>query len=263
MTARVQSPDALVTPKFDVLGIDVAATDLDGAVAVLLDGVARQEARLYTARDVHGVMLAQRDPELLAVHTRATLNLPDGMPLVVLGRIDGHNVHRVAGPDFTLAALRGGVASGVRHFLYGGREGVAQTMRDNLQRIIPGVIIVGAEAPADGLDPRALDALGVALIRAAAPDVVWLGLSTPKQEYWMDRHLSELGSVSVVGVGAAFDIHAGHVQRPPVWMQRAGAEWFYRLVNEPKRLWRRYLVLAPQFVGKVAKQRLTVRRMRK
>jgi N-acetylglucosaminyldiphosphoundecaprenol N-acetyl-beta-D-mannosaminyltransferase len=239
------------TEQFDVLGIDIAATDLKGAVAEFIDGVSRGQARFYTARDVHGVMLAQRDPELMAAHRHATLNLPDGMPLVALGRLKGYKMGRVAGPDFVLAVCSQGVDHGLRHFFYGGRQGVAEQMAANLSAKVPGLQVAGVAAPPDKLDLKIFDTQGVERIRQARPDVVWLGLSTPKQEYWMDRHSHALEGVSVVGVGAAFDIFAGIVSRPPLWIQRSGLEWSYRLISEPKRLWRRYLVLAPQFLVKV------------
>lgn len=243
-------------PTFDVLGIPVAVTDLDNAAARLI-ALARERCPSFiTARDVHGVMQAQEHPALLEAHRRAAMNLPDGMPLVALGRLKGLPISRVAGPDFVIAACRAGVAHGLRHFFYGGKDGVADTMAANLTARIPGLIVAGAASPPMGLDPARYDEAGIASILAAKADVVWLGLSTPKQEYWMSRHVDALEGAPVIGVGAAFDIHAGHIRRPARWVQRSGLEWAYRLMKEPRRLWRRYLVLAPQFVLMVAATKL-------
>jgi N-acetylglucosaminyldiphosphoundecaprenol N-acetyl-beta-D-mannosaminyltransferase len=244
------------SPTFDVLGIPVAVTNLQDASARLVKLAVERKPAFFTARDVHGVMLAQQQPALLAAHQRAEMNLPDGMPLVMLGRLRKLAVSRVAGPDFVIAACRAGVPHGLRHFFYGGNQGVAELMAANLASRIPGLIVAGAESPPMGLDPLDYDQSGVEAIVSSNADVVWLGLSTPKQEYWMNRHVEALNGASIIGVGAAFDIHAGHLDRPPRWVQRSGFEWAYRLLKEPNRLWRRYLILAPRFVFLVGTAKL-------
>lgn len=233
---------------FDVLGIPIAVTNLKDASARLVEAAAARRPSFFTARDVHGVMLAQQQQALLAAHQNAAMNLPDGMPLVMLGRARGLPISRVAGPDFVTAGCQAGVVHGLRHFFYGGKDGVAETMAANLSARIPGLKVAGAASPPMELDPTSFDVAGVEAILAANADIVWLGLSTPKQEYWMQRHVAALNGASVVGVGAAFDIHAGHLHRPASWVQRSGLEWAYRLIKEPRRLWRRYLVLAPRFL---------------
>jgi N-acetylglucosaminyldiphosphoundecaprenol N-acetyl-beta-D-mannosaminyltransferase len=174
------------------------------------------------------------------------------MPLVHVARWRGHqSIRRVAGTDFveTLADL--GRATGVRHYFYGGKAGIADKMAAKLAGRYPGLTVAGTSTPPFGEVSEEVRRAEMATIMAAAPDIVWVGLSTPKQERWMRRHRGEMAGVTLIGVGAAFDFHAGAVKRAPLWMQRATLEWLHRLLSEPRRLWRRYLVLAPQFVWRV------------
>jgi len=237
------------TDTTNILGTPITITDHDRAAARVLGWIRERQSRYVCVRDVHGIMLAQRDAGLMEIHQAADMILPDGMPLVHIARWRGHrSIRRVSGPDFveTLADL--GRAEGVRHYFYGGKPGIADAMAAALARRYPGLAIAGASVPPFGEVSENLRRAEMATIMAAAPDIVWVGLSTPKQERWMRRHRGELAGVTLIGVGAAFDFHAGAVKRAPRWMQRATLEWLHRLLSEPTRLWRRYLVLAPQFV---------------
>lgn len=133
-------------------------------------------------------------------------------------------------------------------FFYGGGDGVAERLAANLAARFPGLTVVGTHTPPFRPLTAAEDAEVVARIAAAKPDVVWVGLSTPKQERWMADHVGRVGAPVLVGVGAAFDIHAGTLRQAPPWVQRSGFEWLYRLAREPRRLWRRYLSNNPRFV---------------
>jgi N-acetylglucosaminyldiphosphoundecaprenol N-acetyl-beta-D-mannosaminyltransferase len=248
-TLATAPPDAETT---DILGTPITITDHGRAAARILGWVRARESRYVCVRDVHGIMLAQRDSGLMAIHQAADMILPDGMPLVHVARWRGHqSIRRVSGPDFveTLADL--GRAEGVRHYFYGGRPGIAGKMAAALAARYPGLIVAGASAPPFGEVSEDIRLTEMVTIMATAPDIVWVGLGTPKQERWMRRHRGELAGVTLIGVGAAFDFHAGAVKRAPLWMQRATLEWLHRLLSEPRRLWRRYLVLAPQFVWRV------------
>jgi N-acetylglucosaminyldiphosphoundecaprenol N-acetyl-beta-D-mannosaminyltransferase len=232
----------------DILGTPIAITDLAGATAHLLQRVAARQGGYVCLRDVHGIMLARRDPALRAIHRGAAMNLPDGMPLVHVARWRGHRaIGRVAGTDLVEALADAGRGAALRHYFYGGKPGVAEAMAAALARRFPGLLVAGCASPPFGDVNDVAVARALAAIVAARADVVWVGLSTPKQEHWMHRHHGALSGMTLIGVGAAFDFITGEVRRAPRWMQRATLEWLHRLLSEPRRLWRRYLVLAPRF----------------
>ncbi len=201
---------------------------------------------------VHGVMESQDDPELLRVHNESGLTTPDGMPMVWCARWAGaKHVSRVYGPDLMLEMCARAVARGWTFYFYGGNEGVPELLGDRLRERFPGLAVAGAYSPPfRPLTPEEDEAI-VDRINAASPDVVWVGLSTPKQERWVAEHLGRLNAPVLVAVGAAFDFHAGLVAQAPRWIQRSGLEWVFRLSQDPKRLWRRYLGNNPRFVARI------------
>lgn len=222
----------------------------------VIDGwIRRGEKRYICIRDVHGVIRCQDDPELLAIHNRAGLVTPDGMPLVWFLRARGHRyAERVCGPDLMLEVFAASETAKYRHFLYGTNDDTLRKLQSNLQARYPEAEIVGAYAPPF----RELDADEetdvAARINSSGADIVWVGLSTPKQEKWMAGFRDRLDASVLVGVGAAFDFNAGLKQRAPDVMQRLGLEWVYRLACEPKRLWKRYLNVIPRFLFGAALQ---------
>lgn len=230
------------------------------ALDVIHGWLARQDAHYVCVTGVHGVMESQRDETLRQIHNEAGLVAPDGMPLVWLGRLKGHaHVGRVYGPDLMLALCEATAARGTRHFLFGGAEGVAEALADNLKRRFPGLTIAGTYSPPfRSLTPQE-DTQIVDMLRQAKADVIWVGLGAPKQERWMAAHCDLLPGSVLIGVGAAFDFHTGRARQAPIWMRQSGLEWFYRLVTEPRRLWRRYLINNPLFVSLVLAQALGLR----
>jgi N-acetylglucosaminyldiphosphoundecaprenol N-acetyl-beta-D-mannosaminyltransferase len=242
-------------PRVNIVGVGVSAIDMHQALAAIAGWIERRERQYVCVTGVHGVMESQRDETLRRIHNRAGLVTPDGMPMVWLSRLHGHaHVQQVCGTDLLLACCERSVTSGYRHFFYGGGNGVAERLVDRLRRRVPGLTVVGWHTPPfRPLTPEEDDAI-VAAINAAAPDIVWVGLSTPKQENWMDVHRDRLRASVLIGVGAAFDFHAGLKQRAPRWMQQGGLEWLFRLASEPRRLWRRYLRNNPAFVWRVLLQ---------
>jgi N-acetylglucosaminyldiphosphoundecaprenol N-acetyl-beta-D-mannosaminyltransferase len=203
---------------------------------------------------VHGVMESQRDEGLRKIHAAAGLVTPDGMPLVWLAHFGGHDhVERVYGPDLMLASLSRSLQNQTRHFFFGGAPGVAERLIARLSAQLPGLAVAGFHCPPFRPPTPEEDQRVVDEINASGADIVWVGLSTPKQERWMSAHVGRLRAPVLVGVGAAFDFHAGLKPQAPGWMQRNGLEWFFRLVTEPRRLWRRYLVNNPAFVWRVSK----------
>ncbi len=246
--------------RFDVLGVPIAATDYDRTVDRFAEWLADGHRTYVTVTGVHGVMESQRDPELLAIHRRAGLCVPDGMPMVWLGKAGGHAIERVYGPDLMVEVCRRSLETGWTHYFYGGKDGVPERLRDALCARFPGLRVVGTHSPPfrplDATEEAAL----AAEIEALAPDFLWVGLSTPKQERWMAAHVGRLRAGVMLGVGAAFDLNAGLLRRSPRWMQRIGMEWFFRLCVEPRRLWRRYLGNNPRFILSIAGQWLGLRR---
>jgi N-acetylglucosaminyldiphosphoundecaprenol N-acetyl-beta-D-mannosaminyltransferase len=241
-------------PRFDVLGVEVSALDMDGALAEITGWIERREPHYICVTGVHGVMEAQRDSELMRIHNASGMTTPDGMPLVWAGRWAGmRQVTRVYGPDLMLAVCALAQARGWTSYLYGGRDGVPDLLARRLVHRFPGLRIVGTCSPPFGPVSDEQDAAMVAEINRTAPDIIWVGLSTPKQERWMAANMGRVGSPVMLGVGAAFDIHAGLLPQAPGWLGRAGLEWLFRLAVEPRRLWRRYLSNNPRFILQVLK----------
>ncbi|MBX6388517.1 MAG: WecB/TagA/CpsF family glycosyltransferase [Frankia sp.] len=238
--------------RYDVLGVHVSAIDRAGAVALIGDWIARRERKYVCATGVHGVMESQRDPALREIHNRSGLTAPDGMPLVWCARYarmtqTGH----VRGPDLMLDVLAAAEKKGWTSYFYGGREGVPELLVNRLRETMPNLAVVGTHSPPFRPLTEAEDEAIVAEINSLAPDLVWVGLSTPKQERWMAEHRDRLDAPVLLGVGAAFDMHAGLVKRAPSWLHNTGLEWVYRLIQEPRRLWRRYFRNNPAFVAGV------------
>jgi N-acetylglucosaminyldiphosphoundecaprenol N-acetyl-beta-D-mannosaminyltransferase len=241
--------------RVNVLGVGVHALDLDEAVRRCERLLDRGEKGYVSVTGVHGIMEAQRDPAFREILNRSFLCAPDGMPTVWVGRLRGHrNMCRVYGPDLMLEMCRRSVACGYRHFLYGGGPGTVERLRSRLGRLAPGIEIVGTCTPPFRPLMWREEAELVARIAEASPDIVWVGLSTPKQERFMAQMLPRLDTHLMVGVGAAFDLHAGLRPDAPTWIKNCGLQWLHRLLQEPRRLWRRYLFNNPAFVWKIARQ---------
>jgi N-acetylglucosaminyldiphosphoundecaprenol N-acetyl-beta-D-mannosaminyltransferase len=241
--------------KFDVLGVPVDALDLDSAVDDITVRIDSGQRGYVCVTGVHGVMEAGRRPMVAAAHRGAALVVPDGMPLVWCGRRLGLQIGRVYGPDLMLKLLEAGVPRGWRHALYGSSEAVLSDLRRRFEQRFPGVCIAGTISPPYGALPEGLGRQHADRLNAMGPDVVWVGLSTPKQELWMHRWRPHLEAPLLIGVGAAFDFHAGTVPQAPPVLQRHGLEWAYRLRREPKRLWRRYLRNNPAFALGIVRRR--------
>jgi N-acetylglucosaminyldiphosphoundecaprenol N-acetyl-beta-D-mannosaminyltransferase len=237
---------------FHVLGVQVHAVQIPDVIARIEDWINRREqGHSIAVSGMHGVMEAQRSETFRRILNRASLVVADGMPLVWLGRWNGMRMaRRVYGPELmeTFCRVTG---DRYRHFLYGGAAGVAEHLADTLTRRF-GIQVVGTYCPPFRRlsDEEERDVLTRVL--DAAPDVLWVGLSTPKQEIWMDEHRERLGVPVMVGVGAAFDFLSGRTRQAPAWMREHGLEWLFRLGTEPRRLWRRYLIYGPQFLWAVA-----------
>jgi N-acetylglucosaminyldiphosphoundecaprenol N-acetyl-beta-D-mannosaminyltransferase len=249
-----------VDQRCDVLGVRVSAVNLDSAAARIDSWVRSRQPHYVCITGVHGVMESQDNAELKRIHNLAGMVTPDGMPMVWANWLAGHkHVSRVYGPDLMLRVCEAGVSRGYRHYFYGGAEGVAELLRDRLTERFPGLQVVGTFCPPFRKMTDAEDRSLIEQINATNPDVVWVGLSTPKQEMWMSAHLRKLSAPVMVGVGAAFDFHAGLKKQAPAWLQHTGMEWAFRLCTEPKRLWKRYLKNNPRFLWYFALQTMRLR----
>jgi N-acetylglucosaminyldiphosphoundecaprenol N-acetyl-beta-D-mannosaminyltransferase len=237
-----------VLKSFDVLGVPVMAVTWEDVFNVIADHIRNRQPGYVCVRDVHGIILSQNDPNLVDIHRRAALVVPDGMPIVWIGRLQGHKVERICGPDLLPALCRISVEKGYRNLFYGGGKGTAARLQHNLQAAYPGLVVVGAVTPPFRPLSDVEEAELVKLINKWRPDIMWVGLSTPKQEKFMAKYSSYLNVPVMVGVGAAFDIHAGLVKRAPRWLQRTGLEWMWRVMQEPKRNAWRYGYCVPRFM---------------
>jgi N-acetylglucosaminyldiphosphoundecaprenol N-acetyl-beta-D-mannosaminyltransferase len=248
-----------------VLGIPLSLIDYERTLDWIDDKVAQDSREYICVCNVHAVMASAEDPDLQRALVGSSLNLPDGQPLVWALNALGHRLpERVYGPELMARSCARSAASGQRLYLYGGRnQGALVQLALNLRHRFPGVSIVGGYSPPHrplSVDERAAVVHG---INASRADVVWVGIGVPKQEKWMAQLRSELDAPVLIGVGAAFDFHAGLVPQAPPWMQDLGLEWAYRLAHEPRRLWRRYARYNPRFVRDFGRQLVAHRRQRR
>jgi N-acetylglucosaminyldiphosphoundecaprenol N-acetyl-beta-D-mannosaminyltransferase len=252
----------MTPPRVDVLGVRVDAQTLDGAIDRIGGWVERGEPNYVCVTGVHGVIASQDDEELRRIHNEAGMVTTDGMPLVWVCRSslrDGRDpppVERVYGPDLMSRTFDRSQSGGWRHFLFGSTPDTLFRLTATLSVRFPGAQVVGAHSPPHTLVPSGADADRAAIdaIERAHPDIVWVGLSTPKQERWMAAHVGRVDAPVLVGVGAAFDFLAGTKRQAPPWMRQAGLEWAFRMATEPRRLAGRYLRNNPRFVWMLASE---------
>jgi len=243
--------------RFNVLGVAMSAMNLRIATEAALEALRERRKGYVCVTGVHGVTVAQEDPAFRQILNVAFLNTTDGMPLVWLGRkAVGSFVDRVYGPDLMIELFEATRHTAFRHFLYGGAPGVAAELQSRLEARCPGTTICGSYCPPFRPLNTEEEAEFTALVRERRADIIWVGLSTPKQERFMAEYLPRLDTTLMIGVGAAFDFHSGRVKQAPRWVQRSGFEWLYRMCREPKRLARRYLVNNPLFLWRIAGQLL-------
>jgi N-acetylglucosaminyldiphosphoundecaprenol N-acetyl-beta-D-mannosaminyltransferase len=240
-------------PRFQVLGVRVDAVQISDVVTRLRSWIEDRESntRFVAVTGMHGIAESRQNSHFRTILNAADLVVPDGMPLVWLGRSKGYPLRRrVYGPELmeTFCSVSG---NAYRHFFYGGQPGVAEKLAKVLQER-HGICIAGVYTPPFRPLTEAEEKELAALVQESSPDVLWVGLSTPKQEKWMYEHRYRLNVPVMLGVGAAFDMNSGSSRRAPRWMRENGLEWLYRLSSNPRRLWKRYLITIPHalwFVG--------------
>ena len=248
---RMTDATLSVPTTYFVLGVPVSAVQIPDVIWHMEGWIRDRNAGNYIAvTGMHGVMEAQQNRTFKEILTHASLVVPDGMPLVWMGRWQRFAMRRrVYGPELleTFCRQTGGR---YRHFFAGGAPGIAEHLGHALTQK-SGIQVAGTFCPPFRHLTSQEEQRLLATVRAASPDVVWIGLSTPKQESWMAEYRHRLGVPVLVGVGAAFDFCTGNTKQAPVWVREYGFEWFFRLGSEPRRLWRRYLLNGPRFVWNV------------
>lgn len=242
-------------PSADVLGVRVDALNMQQALSKLLRMLRRKEKGYLSAVTVHGVMMAQRDREFAEALADASIVLADGIPTVWVGRLQGlRAMQQVTGPDLMREIFLREEFAQYTHYLYGGNKGVADELAAHFKQLAPWVKIVGTRTPPfrplNKMEEREL----IAEIRELQPDMIWVGLGAPKQDKFIRTYLPKLDTHLMFGVGAAFDFHTGRIRDCSGWVRRAGLQWFHRLLQDPKRLWWRYLRYNPEFLFRITLQ---------
>lgn len=258
-----------IPPRINVLGVGISVLTLDSAVEAVVEAIRDGRQGYVTVTGVHGVSECQTDPQLRQIHNESLLSTPDGVPMTWMGRFQGvgpDRMSRVYGPDLMLRLIDRGQQEGLRHYFFGGREGIAELLKEKLLERFPAAQIVGTYTPPFRPLTTEEELQLLAELNELRPNCFWVGLSTPKQERAMADLLGRYGNhvpdaparlptpLVMFGVGAAFDFHAGLVPQAPSWMQRAGLEWLFRMVKEPRRLWKRYCKNNPLFVMRACLQ---------
>lgn len=256
-------PEILVPRRANVLGVGIHGLNLQSAVELMELAVGSRRRGYVCVTDVRAVIEAQDDPAYLQVLNNSFLTVPDGRPAVWVGRAQGRaRMNQVAGPDLILRFCELSSRKGYSQFFYGGAPGVAEQLKDNLSRRYPGLNVVGTYTPPFRPLNEPEEREICDLFASLKPDVTWIGLGAPKQEFFMARYLNRLDTTLMVGVGAAFDMHTGRIGDAPQWIKPLGLAWVHRLIQEPRRLWKRYLKCNPRFVYAITLQLLGLKRYR-
>jgi len=234
---------------YAVIDANIVGTTMEEALSAVARMARSGESGYACFVNGHVSVMTRQHSELKDAVNSSTFAFPDGMPVYLVGRyLWGRKIHKISGPDFMQKVFEDEKLRRLNHYFYGGQEKVLEALLEKLKLIYPGCNIVGAEPPpfrplTEEEQRQALDR-----INAAGAQIVWVGLGAPKQELWMQRNTRLLPGSVLLGVGAAFDFHAGSIKRAPIFMQKIGLEWLYRLMQDPGRLWRRYLVTNSLFI---------------
>jgi len=244
-----------------ILGVKVHATNMDRALAQVEGALTSGDKGYVCVTGVQGIMEAQMDSNLKRIINHSTLNIPDGRPTVWVGWLRGmFQMRQVTGPNLMLRLCALSAEKNYRHFFYGGNEGVADELKATLTRRFPGLNVVGTYCPPFRALNEQEEAELVRTVAETKPDFFWVGLSTPKQEKFMDQYHAKLDTKLMFGVGAAFDMHTGRIKDAPYWMKVMGVQWMHRIYQDPARLWKRYLVNNPKFVYQITLELLGFRK---
>ncbi len=240
--------------RISVLGTKVSVTNLQGASLYLKDCIEQQKRTYVCIAPVSTVVDAWRNDAYRRIINSSGMTTPDGIPLVWLGKLKGERtIGRTYGPDLMLKFCELSQQKGYKHYFYGGTKETNRLLAARLQERFPGLNIVGNFAPPFRAVGEKEEEAVLEQINESNPDILWVGLGSPKQDYWMYHHRDQLNVPVIIGVGAAFDFISGVKKQAPPWMRGCGLEWFFRLCCEPGRLWRRYLFGNALFVFLILK----------
>lgn len=248
MAPELASGSAHEVSRFCVRGVNVAAIDIVRATDLIRSLAVSAPGSYVTVTGAHGIVESAYSETVRDAHRQAALVVPDGMPVVWLGRLLGFkSIGRVYGPDLMESVFSRQELRQLRHFFYGSTPAVVEQLTTGLSSRFGEFALAGAYSPP--IRPIGIieEEPVLTKIRETRPDIIWIGLSTPKQEIWLNNHMKKIGFGVGIGVGAAFDLVAGTTLQAPRWIQRSGLEWLFRLVMEPRRLFRRYLFIIPRF----------------
>lgn len=247
-TKFVRRVDKSVIPVCNILGVNIAAIDINWIVKYIKKNLKNLSGDYICVSNVHTTVTSYEDPEYCTIQNSGIMAIPDGGPLSTIGRKRGFKkMSRVTGPCFMDELFKISPENGYRHFFYGSSETTLKKLKKNLGERYPGIQIAGMYSPPFRPLTEKEDVTVKKMINLADPDFVWVGLGAPKQEQWMAMHQGEIKGL-MVGVGAGFDYHADNIKRAPLWMQKSNMEWFFRLIQEPRRLISRYMKVNTKFI---------------
>lgn len=239
-----------------ILGVNIAVTNMEETVQYIEKNISRLKGKYITVCNGHTSVMAYEEQEYRNVQNNAALSLPDGEPLSIVSRMRGYKeAQRVTGPDLMEEMFkRAQDGNGLRHYFYGGTQDTLDKLKECLENKYPKMQIAGMYSPPFRKLTEEEKQKDIERINASGADIIWIGLGAPKQEIWMYEQRGMLNGVAV-GVGAGFDYHAGKLKRAPKWIQKISMEWFVRLLQDPKRLWKRYLVTNIKFIWYVIREK--------
>lgn len=236
---------------YQFLGLSFFSGSIGEVVNRVAGWIDRNRHTYICITGAHGVIESGHSKQVLQAHQAAGLVVPDGMPLVWIGRLLGKNMtERIYGPDLFLALCKMAEQNKWKIFFYGTTGETLTRLQKQIAAKYPAISIVGSLAPPFRPLHTSEEIKYIKIIDASGAHIVFVGMSTPKQEIWMLRHVKKMQANVLVGVGAAFDFVAGTKRQAPAWMRKTGLEWLFRLLQEPKRLWRRYLIVNTQFIAR-------------
>ena len=263
MPVDATMPTGGSVPVVRIGGIPITAVTYEEALGIFVGAPAAGRRLAVHFCTAHTIVESTDDERLRTGLLHDAFDVPDGVPLTWVGRVRGHRIERVCGLDVLPDLADRGRTVGLRHFFYGGDEGAAQQLATALTDRFPGMVVAGTETPPfRPLTPEEDEAM-IARLNRARPDVVWVGLGTPKQDFWLADHRDRLDAALLMAVGAAFDIVGGRRPRAPRIMQKTGTEWLFRLIQEPRRLLRRYTTVNARFVSLAVRDIVRDRRPRR
>jgi N-acetylglucosaminyldiphosphoundecaprenol N-acetyl-beta-D-mannosaminyltransferase len=243
--------------KCNILGVEVCVTNIRETLDILVNNRNDLRGKYICVSNVHTVVMSYDDENYRNIQNSGFMVLPDGKPLSVVSRMKGfRDASRVTGPDLMKSLFELSSREPYRHYFYGSTQKTLDLLEKRLRKDYPGIDIAGMHSPPFRELTEDEDRFITRKINDRKPDFVWVGLGAPRQEIWMNRHLDKINGL-MIGVGAGFDYFAGNIKRAPLWMQKLSLEWLYRLLQDPKRLWRRYLETNTRFIMLVLRERLS------